>query len=109
MYWGAGALTSDNFSLTFESFCQFARGSLEEARTKLGREIETEPHALQDLRARVKMLQSRLAAAVTEERYSEAAALRDELRVCVSVSVSVSVSLCVSVSASLSVPLCVFE
>jgi hypothetical protein len=40
MYWGAGALTSDNFSLTFESFCQFARGSLEEAEPSLAAKLK---------------------------------------------------------------------
>ena len=52
----------------------------EEALANLGREIETDPCALQDLRARSLMLAARLEAAVSEERYSEAAALRDQLQ-----------------------------
>ena len=47
---------------------------------KLGREIETDHQALQDLRARISMLSQRMESAVSGERYEEAAKLRDELQ-----------------------------
>lgn len=52
-----------------------------EALTKLGREIETDPQALQDLRARLSMLTQRMESAVSGERFEDAAQLRDELHV----------------------------
>ena len=59
---------------------QFNTPTKEEVEAKLGHEIETEQGQLRDLRARASMLASRLEAAVSEERYSEAAQMRDELQ-----------------------------